>query len=109
MSSDPAQITVDHNQRVLTIAWKDGLVTSLPFNLLRKECPCATCNDQRSKQAANPLSLTLRSGPIITQAEVTKVEPMGRYALQLTFNDGHDTGIYTYEFLRSVGESAAKP
>lgn len=108
MSSDPAQITLDHHRRVLTIAWKDGQVTSLSFNLLRKECPCATCNDQRGKQAANPLTLTLLSGPVVTQAEITKIEPVGRYALNLTFNDGHDTGIYTYEFLRSLGETAAR-
>jgi len=108
MNPDPSQITVDHNQRAVVIAWKDGQVTALPFNLLRKECPCATCNDQRGKQAANPLTLTLLSGPAITQADITKIEPVGRYALNLTFNDGHDTGIYTYEFLRSLGESAAR-
>ena len=108
MSSDPAQITLDHNRRALLIAWKDGEVSTLPFNLLRKHCPCATCMDSRSKQAANPLSLTLMTGPVITQAEITKIDPVGRYALSLAFNDGHDTGIYTYEFLRSLGEMAAK-
>ncbi len=107
MTTDPAQITLDHDRRVLSIVWKDGQVSALPFNLLRKQCPCATCTDNRSKQAANPL--TLMTGPVITQAGITKIEPMGRYALNLTFNDGHDTGIYTYEFLRSLGEAAAKP
>ncbi len=108
MSSDPAQITVDHNRRALSITWKDGKVSILPFNLLRKHCPCATCADARGKQTANPLTLTLLTGPVITQAEIAKIEPVGRYALSLTFNDGHDTGIYTYEFLRSLGEVAAK-
>jgi DUF971 family protein len=108
MSSDPSQITVDHNRRALVITWKDGEVSTLPFNLLRRQCPCATCTDARSKQAATPLTLTLMTGPAITQAEITKIEPVGRYALSLAFNDGHDTGIYTYEFLRSLGEMAAR-
>lgn len=108
MSSDPTQITVDHNRRALVITWKDGQTSTLPFNLLRKHCPCATCADARSKQAANPLTLTLITGPVIAQAEITKIDPVGRYALSLTFNDGHDTGIYTYEFLHSLGEMAAK-
>ena len=98
MSVEPSQITVDHNQRVLTITWKDGHVSPLSFNLLRKECPCATCTEERKK--VSPLKLV--AGPIITQADVEKVEPVGRYALNLSFNDKHDTGIYTYEYLRSL-------
>lgn len=100
MTAQPGEITVDHDRRLLSITWKDGHVSDLSFDLLRKECPCATCNDRRQKMAANPLSLM--TGPVITQAEVTGIEPMGRYALQFTFNDGHDTGIYTHEYLRSL-------
>jgi DUF971 family protein len=99
MTSEPGQITVDHNRRVLTIAWRDAHLSALDFNLLRKQCPCAVCVEERK---APPSPLKLMSGPIITQAELTRVEPVGRYALSLAFNDGHDTGIYTYEFLRGL-------
>ncbi len=98
MTAEPSQITVDHNQRRLTITWKDGHVSALSFNLLRKECPCATCTEERKN--VSPLKLV--AGPIITQAGIEKVEPVGRYALNLTFNDKHDTGIYTYEYLRDL-------
>ena len=98
MSAEPSQITVDHTQRLLTITWKDGHVSALSFNLLRKECPCATCTEER--KAVSPLKLV--AGPILTQAWIEKVEPVGRYALSLTFNDKHDTGIYSYEYLRSL-------
>ena len=110
MNVEPTQIAVDHNQRLLTIIWKDGHVSALTFNLLRKECPCATCTEER--KIVNPLKLV--AGPIITQAGVEKVEPVGRYALNLTFSDKHDTGIYTYEHLRGLCRcpacaGAAKP
>lgn len=98
MDVNPQQITVDHDQRLLTITWKDGHVSPLAFNLLRKECPCATCTEERKN--ASPLKLVV--GPVITQAGVEEVEPVGRYALHLTFNDRHDTGIYTYEYLRGL-------
>ncbi len=98
MNAEPSQITVDHSQRLLTIAWKDGHVSALPFNLLRKECPCASCAEERK----NTSPLRLVAGPIITQAGIQKVEPVGRYALNLTFDDRHDTGIYTYEYLRGL-------
>ena len=98
MNAEPSQITLDHNQRLLTITWKDGHVSALSFNLLRKECPCATCTEERKN--VNPLKLV--AGPILTQAGVEKVEAVGRYALNLTFSDKHDTGIYTYEHLRGL-------
>ena len=98
MSADPSQITVDHNQRVVVITWKDGHVSPLQFNLLRKQCPCATCGEERKN--ANPLKLMV--GPMPKEVEIVKVEPVGRYALGLAFSDGHDTGIYTYEYLRGL-------
>ncbi len=98
MTAEPAQITVDHSQRSVIIAWKDGHVSALPFNLLRKECPCATCAEDRKN--VSPLKLV--AGPILTQAGVEKVVPIGRYALNFTFSDKHDAGIYTYEYLRSL-------
>jgi len=98
MTAEPSQITVDHNQRLLTITWRDSHVSALSFNLLRKECPCATCTEERKN--VSPLKLV--AGPILTQAGIEKVEPVGRYALNFRFSDRHDTGIYTYEFLRGL-------
>lgn len=98
MNPDPSQITVDHTQQALVILWKDAHVTSLPFNLLRKQCPCATCMEERKN--VNPLKLVV--GPVPRAVEITQVAPTGRYALQLSFSDGHDTGIYTYEYLRGL-------
>ncbi len=90
---------------------KGGHVSALSFNLLRKGCPCATCTEERKN--VSPLKLV--AGPIITQAGVDAVVPVGRYALNLPFSDKPDTGIYPYESLRSLCrcpacvEAAAKP
>ena len=98
MDANPGHITADHNQHTLTISWKDGHVSTYPYNLLRKLCPCATCTEERKN--ANPLKLIV--GPVATAVDLVKIEPLGRYALTLAFSDGHDTGIYTYEFLREL-------
>jgi DUF971 family protein len=98
MDTTPDKITVDHDQRAVTITWKDGHVSALSFNLLRKQCPCATCTEERKN--TNPLKLM--TGPMPKEVGLVRVDPMGRYALSLAFSDGHDTGIYTYEFLRGL-------
>jgi DUF971 family protein len=105
VSTDPAEITVTRDTRKMRIRWQDGHESSYPFDLLRKECPCALCNDQRSKPAAPVgLNLAVLSGPVIRAGEiqVTEVKPIGRYAVNFAWSDGHDSGIYSYSFLRSL-------
>lgn len=102
------QITVDGEQRAMTIRWGDGHESVYPFDLLRKECPCALCGEERKKRAASQktggLSLSVMQGPVVRvgDAQVTDVQKVGRYALNFSWQDGHHTGIYTYEFLRSL-------
>lgn len=102
------QITVDGEQRAMTIRWGDGHESVYPFDLLRKECPCALCGEERKKRAASRktggLSLSVMQGPVVRvgDAQVTDVQKVGRYALNFSWQDGHHTGIYTYEFLRSL-------
>jgi len=104
-STDPADIAVSREQRELRMRWVDGHESVYPFDLLRRECPCALCNDQRSKRAAGGgLSLTVLSGPVLQAGEVqaTSVTPVGRYAINFVWSDGHDSGIYAFEFLRGL-------
>ena len=89
----------------LELRWKDGEPTFHSYNDLRRKCPCASCRTERDKmEAKSPKgTLTLRvissPGPVLQEAEILEVTPVGRYALAFQFNDGHKTGIYTYEFL----------
>jgi DUF971 family protein len=104
-STNPREITVSREKREVHIRWQDGHESVYGFDLLRRECPCALCNDQRAKQAASGgLSLTVLSGPVLKAGEiqVTEVKPVGRYAINFVWSDGHDSGIYSYSFLREA-------
>jgi DUF971 family protein len=104
-STDPADISVSRAQRELCIRWQDGHESVYAFDLLRKECPCALCNDQRSKASASGgLSLTVVSGPILKAGEVqaNEVTPVGRYAINFVWSDGHNSGIYAFGYLRDL-------
>jgi DUF971 family protein len=87
------------------IAWSDGHASHYEFTYLRDWCPCATCSDERSRNAlaaaAGPAPSTLL--PMFKpKPRAQSAKPVGNYAIQINFSDGHSTGIYSYEHLRSV-------
>lgn len=100
--SVPAHMAVDHPATgQLTIFWDDGHECIYSLADLRKTCPCATCRDLR-RQLEEGDALTLMTGAAINPSiEVVAVNPVGRYAVQFTWKDGHNTGLYTYESLRA--------
>ena len=86
----------------LQIIWRDGQVREYSVRELRDNCPCATCLEKRA--AEQPAELL----PILRVAEaqplrITKMEPLGHYAYSIEFSDGHDTGLFPMELLRSLG------
>lgn len=81
---------------VLGIQWSDGHQAVYPVRALRQHCPCAACVDEwtgeRRLQADDvPLLIMLQD-----------IQPVGRYAFQFKWSDGHDTGIYSYTLLRAL-------
>ena len=90
------------------IVWADGHQSHYDFPYLRDECPCATCRDERGnkneKPAASPLAPT--SSPLLPmfkpKPKATAATQVGNYAIQFTFSDGHATGIYSYDHLRTI-------
>lgn len=103
MNVHPTSLTLAGADR-LRIAWSDGEVREYGVRELRDKCPCATC---REKRTAPPPPATVL--PILSPAEtqplrISAMEPVGRYAYSIHFSDGHDTGIYTLESLRELGE-----
>lgn len=102
MLDEPANIDVSLSGGV-TIRWRDGHVSHLGIRRLRAACPCATCHDAALRPAPppSPLPMYVRGATALV-----RVEPVGRYALQFHFNDGHSTGIYTWDHLRSLCECA---
>jgi DUF971 family protein len=105
VSTDPAEVAVRREQREVVVRWQDGHESVYPFDYLRQACPCAPCNERREASPANVgLSLTILDGPVVRPGEiqVTAVNPVGRYALNLVWSDGHHTGIYAYAYLREI-------
>jgi DUF971 family protein len=109
------------------ITWADGHRSHFDFAYLREECPCAMCNDERMKKAqgqekdqqlkkehsaagagtslnsapSSPLSSPLL--PMFKPKLTAKAaHAVGNYALQIDFNDGHATGIFSFDYLRTI-------
>jgi DUF971 family protein len=86
----------------LALAWSDGTESYLPFDLLRRACPCASCQgepDAVGRVVRPQVPYTERS------FELARFDPIGGYAIQLRFADGHGTGIYSFDYLRELAEA----
>jgi DUF971 family protein len=87
------------------VTWADGHQSHYDFAYLREECPCATCNDERGKKqafaavASSPSAVLPMFKP---KPRAKSAAVMGNYAVQISFTDGHSTGIYSYDHLRSI-------
>jgi DUF971 family protein len=87
------------------ITWADGHQSHYDFAYLREECPCATCNDERGKKQAFAAVAPSSSAvlPMFKpKPRAQSATVMGNYAVQIRFSDGHSTGIYSYDQLRSI-------
>jgi DUF971 family protein len=91
----------------LRIRWEDGVETITPLDRLRAACPCATCRAMREERARNPLAVLPRAANPAEMTTVRSAELAGSYALRITWMDGHDTGIYDFRLLRSLGAAGA--
>ncbi len=87
---------------ILSIDWSDGLCQTISVAALRRACPCATCREISTARESEPLTGTL---PIVggrPNLEIISMEPVGNYAYHIAFSDGHSSGIFTWEQLRSL-------
>jgi DUF971 family protein len=94
------------------ITWSDGHSSHFEFAYLREQCPCATCDDARKKNAAAPVSVGAAPGalpgmgpelPMFKPAlKARAAHTVGTYAIRFDFTDGHATGIYSFEYLREI-------
>ncbi|HTZ99332.1 MAG TPA: DUF971 domain-containing protein [Candidatus Aquilonibacter sp.] len=86
------------------ITWSDGHASRYDFPYLRDHCPCATCNDERLKKGENPAKAAADSLlPMYKpKARAKSAAAVGNYAIQIEFNDGHATGIYSFDHFREI-------
>jgi DUF971 family protein len=106
MPATPTKLELTPNNR-LCITWSDAQVREYAFRELRDKCPCATCREKRNAPPASPLQLPIISAAEAQPLRITAMKPVGNYAYSIDFSDGHDTGIYTLESLREMGEVVA--
>jgi DUF971 family protein len=87
------------------ITWADGHSSHFDFAFLRENCPCATCNDERAKKDS-AVALHLPASPLLPmykpKPRAQSAAQVGNYAIQIFFNDGHSTGIFSYDYLRTL-------
>jgi DUF971 family protein len=91
----PTAITVHQQSRVLEVGFDDGSHFRIPFELMRVYSPSAEV------QGHGPGQEVLQTGK--RSVELTGLEPVGNYAVQPTFSDGHDTGIFSWDYLYRLG------
>jgi DUF971 family protein len=101
-----ANIQLDRETQALIIEWQDGSSSRFSLEELRSSCPCANCKEARA-QASAPTGISMLQGDAATAtSQVRGIERAGRYALRITWADGHDYGIYTFESLRARADAA---
>ncbi|MFN7085622.1 MAG: gamma-butyrobetaine hydroxylase-like domain-containing protein [Burkholderiales bacterium] len=91
----PTEIRLHQKSRVLEIAFSDGKTFQLPCEFLRVYSPSAEVRGH------GPGQEVLQVGK--KNVDITRIEAVGNYAIQLTFSDGHDTGIYSWDLLYDYG------
>lgn len=94
---EPAEISQEHNTK-LGITWADGRVCEYDAATLRRACPCAQCVDEWTGERR------LKPQAISDEVEINDVTIVGRYALNFVWSDGHQTGIYSFQYLRDLCE-----
>jgi DUF971 family protein len=96
----PTALTLHQTSRVLEIGFDDGAVFRIPFELMRVYSPSAEV------QGHGPGQETLQTGK--REVGIDKLEMVGHYAVQPTFTDGHDTGIFAWGYLYKLGAEQAE-
>jgi DUF971 family protein len=96
----PTEIKLHQKSRFMEIAFSDGRSFQLPYEYLRVYSPSAEVRGH------GPGQEVLQTGK--REVEIRTLEPVGSYAVQPVFSDGHSTGIYSWDYLYELGESHAK-
>ena len=100
MASPPLSIKSRQQEGVLELQWSHGTYR-LPFRFLRGRCPCASCVDEVSGVRV----VDVEDVPIVIAP--TNIQFSGNYAIKITWNDRHDTGLFTWEYLELLCKDLA--
>ncbi|SRR6266852_1446110 len=105
-SADPKSVQVKLTTgEGIEIEWKDGHCSSYTFSFLRDACPCAECSNRRNQENRRPAErrlLKLEDLGALRPVKATGVVPVGKYAIRIVWDDGHQHGDYSWDYLRDV-------
>ena len=93
----PTAIKAPHGALIFELTWADGVKSSYPHEILRGYCPCAGCQGHSG-------AIRFQDGGNL---ELREIERVGNYALSFTWGDSHSSGIYSFRYLRTLGELLA--
>lgn len=93
----PSELRLDKDKRVLTVTFDDGQSFALPAELLRVLSPSAEVQGHSEDQR-----VTVGGKQAVS---IVRLEPVGNYAMRIVFDDGHDTGLFVWDYLRELGEN----
>ena len=107
----PRKVLVDKSGGTgMRIEWRDGHASAWAFAWLRAACPCATCHEAREHSGLAPGVTAPKPAAMFAMYEApprpVEVEPVGKYALRFKWNDGHEAGLYSWDYLRNVCDPA---
>jgi DUF971 family protein len=98
----PLRLQRDEAERVLVVEWSDGLVQRVPYRVLRDNCPCAVCRTAPPESKAAQSGLRVLTPAQTRPLDIVRMSPAGNYAYYVEFSDGHTSGIFTFDLLRSL-------
>lgn len=96
---EPVQI-IEENDAEITIKWSDDVESRYDSVSLRRSCPCAGCINEWTGEKM------LNDAQVPDDLKIDRVSIVGRYALNFHFSDGHETGIFSFNFLRKLSDES---
>jgi DUF971 family protein len=92
----PSEIRVSPDKKTLQVSFEDGVTTALSSELLRVESPSAEVQGHGAGQKTTPAGKR--------NVTITRIDPVGHYAVRITFSDGHDSGLFSWDILYEYGQ-----
>ncbi len=104
LGTKPKAITLNRTEGYLEITWMDDLVCRYPLPQLREACPCVQCRGGHEFMGSehDPKDLLTLTLTPARSYRMEGLQQVGSYAIQPIWDDGHDTGIYTWDYLRRL-------